>query len=181
MAISFLEKIFAPGSGKAAGARLYEAVVAQARRPGLYTDLGAPDTGEGRFEVYSLHVALLLLRLKSQGAAASAVSQVLFDRFVSGLDHGLREMGVGDLSVGKKMRKLGEAFYGRVRAYEDALAVLPERTVLDELLIRTVYAEAEAEGAQAAALGDYVVACRATLLAQEIGDLVSGRVEWPAI
>ena len=177
MASRLFEKIFAPGPAKAAGARLYESAVTQARRPALYTALHAPDTVEGRFEVYSLHVSLLLLRLKGQGPAAAAVSQVLFDQFVSGLDHGLRELGVGDLTVGKKMRKLGEAFYGRVRSYDEALAALPDRVALDAVLRRTALAEDAA--ADSGPLGDYAAACRDALAAQATEALSDGQVSWP--
>lgn len=178
MANTFLDRIFAPGPAKAAGARLYEAAVAQSRQPDLYLRLGAPDTIEGRFEVYSLHVALLLLRLKGQGAAAAAASQVLFDQFVSNLDHGLREIGVGDLTVGKKMRKLGEAFYGRVRSYEDALAALPDDAALKALIGRTILEGVE--GVDPAVLAAYAAACHDRLSTQETDALAGGAVAWPA-
>src|SRR5437868_7409072 len=121
-----LKNLFKPRPAQIAGRALYAAAVAQARTPGLYAELGAPDTPEGRFEVYSLHVYLLLERLKGQGPQAADTAQALFDTYVSSLDNSLRELGVGDTSVGKRMRKLGEAFYGRVNAYEKALAVLPD-------------------------------------------------------
>jgi len=170
--------MFAPSAAKAAGARLYEAVVAQARTPALYSGLGAPDTIEGRFELYSLHVALILMRLKGQGVAATAASQALFDRYVSGLDHGLREIGVGDLSVGKKMRKLGEAFYGRVLSYEEAVGHLPDNEALAAVIQRTVLAGDET--ADPRPLCAYVAACRAGLAAQATDDVAAGRVAWPA-
>ena len=178
MANTFLDRIFAPGPAKAAGARLYESAVARSRQPALYLGLGAPDTVEGRFEIYSLHVSLLLLRLKGQGAPAAAVSQVLFDRFVSSLDHSLRELGVGDLTVGKKMRKLGEAFYGRVRSYEDALAALPDTAALEAVLTRT--ALDGVEGADPAPLAAYAISCRSGLAAQSTETLAGGQVTWPA-
>src|SRR6187399_2406964 len=117
-----LKNLFKPRPAQTAGRALYAAAVAQARTPGLYAELGAPDTREGRFEIYSLHVYLLLERLKDQGPQAADTAQALFDTYLSALDHSLREMGVGDLSVGKRMRKLGEAFYGRIKGYETALA-----------------------------------------------------------
>src|SRR5689334_11229958 len=109
----FFRRLFRPGSAKAAGQRLYAAAVAKARAPALYAEMGAPDTPDGRFEVYTLHVLMMLERLRGEGRAAADASQSLFDAYLSGLDHGLRELAVGDLSVGKTMRKLGEAFYGR--------------------------------------------------------------------
>src|SRR5688572_17130211 len=96
-------KLFKPRAAEKAGRTLYVAVVEQARQPRLYTDLGAPDTMEGRFELYSLHVILLLDRLKRQGEQAAETAQALFDTYVQSLDDALREVGVGDTSVGKKM------------------------------------------------------------------------------
>lgn len=173
-----LKRLFPPHPTRDVGRVLYAAVVDQSRSPALYRGLGAPDTVEGRFEIYSLHVVLLLDRLKGEGGAAKAVSQALFDTYVKALDHALREMGVGDLSVGRKMRKLGEAFYGRAKSYQAAFAALPDETPLRDLLTRTVYAEAEAGGGQAPALCGYVTAQREHLAGQPLGDLLQGKVDW---
>ena len=173
-----LKRLFKPRPVQAAGQALYAQTVTQSRQPTLYADLGAPDTVEGRFELYSLHVYLILERLKGQGEAAADAAQSLFDTYVSALDHALREMGVGDMSVGKKMRKLGEAFYGRVASYEEALAALPDTAALDALLARTVY-----EGADATRLPDlraYVLKQRAALQSQSVDGLVAGQVAWAA-
>ena len=171
-----LKRLFKPRPAQLAGRALYARTVAQARTPALYADLGAPDTAEGRFEIYSLHVYLLLERLKGQGEQAAETAQALFDTYVSALDHALRELGVGDLSVGKRMRKLGEAFYGRINSYEEALAALPDPTRLEALLARTVYEGAEA--ANVPALAAYVVAQRSALAAQTLERLCAGEVEW---
>ncbi|MBU1377884.1 MAG: ubiquinol-cytochrome C reductase [Alphaproteobacteria bacterium] len=171
-----LKRLFKPRPAHAAGRELYARAVAQARVPGLYTELGAPDTVEGRFELYSLHTYLLLERLKDQGPQAAETGQVLFDTYLSGLDNGLRELGVGDTVVGKRMRKLGEAFYGRVHSYEAALAAMPDRTELEALVARTVYA-AQAES-KAAALADYLLAQRAVLAGQPLEAIVAGDVTW---
>jgi len=171
-----LQRLFKPRPTRAAAEALYAGMVAQARQPALYADLGAPDTAEGRFEIYSLHTYLILERLKGQGPQAADTAQVLFDTFLSGLDHGLRELGVGDLSVGKRMRKLGEAFYGRVHSYEAALAALPDTAELEVVLARTVYANAEA--AKAPALAAYMLNQRQALAAQELGRLNAGELAW---
>lgn len=171
-----LDRLFRPKAAQASGRALYAAVVEQARSPELYADLGAPDTIEGRFEVYSLHVVLLLDRLRGQSAQAADIAQALFDTYVQALDDALREMGVGDLSVGKKMRKLGEAFYGRARSYESALATLPDTADLEALLVRTVYAEADA--APAPRLASYVLKQRAALADASIDSLAAGSVPW---
>src|SRR5579872_1977646 len=174
-----LERLLRRRPDKAAGQRLYAAAVAQARAPELYAELGAPDTPDGRFEIYTLYVLLVLDRLRGHGPAAAAVSQALFDTYLSGLDHGLRELAVGDLSVGKTMRKLGEAFYGRAKALDAAIAALPDRAPLDGLLVRTVFGGAE--GADAAPLGDYLLAARAALGAASPASLLAGDISWPAV
>jgi len=172
-----LDRLFRPRPALAAGRALYVRCVEQSRAPALYAELGAPDTVEGRFEIYSLHVVLLLDRLRAQGEAAAEVSQGLFDTYVKSLDHALREMGVGDLSVGRKMRKLGEAFYGRCKSYEAAFQALPDEGPLQALVIRTVYAEADA--APAPRLVAYVLAQRAALAGQALDRLLAGEVDWP--
>lgn len=173
-----LDRLFRPRPALASGRSLYGHAVAQARVPALYSQLGAPDSVEGRFELYSLHVVLLLDRLRGHGEAAADASQALFDTYVKSLDHALREMGVGDLSVGRKMRKLGEAFYGRCKSYEAAFEALPDEGPLQALLARTVYADVDA--APARGLGAYVMSQRASLAAQPLEAIVGGEVAWAA-
>ncbi|OPY97178.1 ubiquinol-cytochrome C chaperone [Bradyrhizobium sacchari] len=99
---------------------IYGMIVTQAREPIFYRDLGVPDTVNGRFDLLLLHLWLLLRRLRTvQGA--TELSQALFDRFCEDMDDNLREMGVGDQAVPKRMRAFGEAFYGRVQAYDQAM------------------------------------------------------------
>ena len=157
------------------GHALYAAAVEQARDPVFYAALAAPDTANGRFELYSLHVILLLHRLKRRGDAAAAAAQVLFDVYVQALDNTLREQGVGDLSVPKKMRKLGEAFYGRVRAYD---AALEDPVELPALVRRTVYGDVDGP---ADGLAGYVLRARDALAAQPDEALIAGEVVWPAV
>jgi cytochrome b pre-mRNA-processing protein 3 len=171
-----LQRLFRPRPAKAVGLTLYRSAVEQARMPALYAELGAPDTVEGRFEVYSLHVVLLLSRLRGEGEQAAETSQALFDAYTNGLDDALREMGVGDLSVGKKMRKLGEAFFGRVKTYHAAFDHLPDTTELEAVLARTVYAETEA--VHAPALARYAVNQRAALGQAPLDRLLAGEVAW---
>lgn len=173
----FLQRLLRPGPARAAGERLYAATVAQARAPALYAQLGAPDTPDGRFEVYTLHVLLVLARLKGEGPPAAAASQALFDAYLSGLDHGLRELAVGDLSVGKTMRKLGEAFYGRGQALTTALAAAPDRAELEALLRRTVLGGGEGDTGP---LADYVLRAQTALAATPVERLLAGEIDWPA-
>ena len=173
-----LQRLFGQRPAKEKGAALYAVAVEQSRQPFLYADLGAPDTVEGRFEVYTLHVMLLLDRLRGQGAPAADISQALFDVYVSALDDALREMGVGDMAVGRKMRKLGEAFYGRAKSYEAALAALPDRKPLEDLVARTLLADAP--GAPTQPFAAYVEHQRAALAGQPLADLLDARVAWSA-
>jgi cytochrome b pre-mRNA-processing protein 3 len=172
----FLDRLFRPRPAKLAGAELYLKAAAQARRPALYTAMRTPDTREGRFELYTLHVILLLERLRGQGEAAAETSQATFDAYLRGLDDAFRELGVGDMSVGKKMKKLGQAFYGRLRSYDQAVATLPSRAELEALIGRTVGEEADAR-----ALADYLLTARDQLAAQPLDGLLTGNVAWPAL
>jgi cytochrome b pre-mRNA-processing protein 3 len=99
---------------------IYGMIVTQAREPLFYRDLGVPDTVNGRFDLLLLHLWMVLRRLKPVPDSAD-LSQALFDRFCEDMDANLREMGVGDLAVPKRMRAFGEAFYGRAAAYDLAL------------------------------------------------------------
>ncbi|WP_426615698.1 ubiquinol-cytochrome C chaperone family protein [Bradyrhizobium sp. McL0616] len=99
---------------------IYGMIVTQAREPIFYRDLGVPDTVNGRFDLLLLHLWLLLRRLRTTQGGVE-LSQALFDRFCEDMDDNLREMGVGDQTVPKRMRAFGEAFYGRVQAYDQAI------------------------------------------------------------
>lgn len=166
-----------PRPSEVAGQTMYAAAVMQARRPAFYTDLGVADSPNGRFELYSLHVILLLRRLKADGDRAAETAQALFDTYVTDLDNALREQGVGDLSMAKAMRKLGEAFYGRVRSYDEAFDALPDAESLHALLAKTVCAD----GGEAGALTRYAQATLDRLMGESESALLEGRIPWPEI
>ncbi len=174
-----LQRLFAPRPARTAGRALYLAASRQARQAVFYRSLAVADSVEGRFELYSLHVSLLVLRLKGHGPRAAETAQHLFDAYVKSLDDALREMGVSDVTVGKKMRKLGSAFYGRMRSYEEAVGALPETAPLEALLTRTVL-----EGRSPEAMGllaAYVSRAAETLARQPLKELLEGRVVWPEV
>jgi cytochrome b pre-mRNA-processing protein 3 len=104
---------------------IYGMIVTQAREPFFYRDLGVPDTVNGRFDLLVLHLWVVLRRLKSI-EGGMGLAQALFDRFCDDMDDNLREMGVGDLTVPKRMQAFGEAFYGRTAAYDLAVSAGPE-------------------------------------------------------
>ncbi len=104
------------------GFALYGHCVGAARQPRLYEACGVPDTAAGRFEMVCLHAGLLIRRIRRERTAeADALAQAVFDAMFSDMDVTLREMGVGDLSVGKKVKGLWEGFQGRAEAYGAAL------------------------------------------------------------
>lgn len=158
-----------------AGFLLYGRVVAAARAPRLYAELGVPDTTAGRFEMVCLHVALLIRRLRALSERrADELAQALFDAMFSDMDVTLREMGVGDLSVGKKVKALWEGFHGRAEAYAAALDAEDE-AALAAALARNVWAGAPPGPEAPAALAAHARALAARLAAEGFEGLTEGR------
>jgi cytochrome b pre-mRNA-processing protein 3 len=155
-------------------ASLYGTIVAQARAAPFYRNYGVPDTVNGRFELVVLHTVLVLRRLESEPAPVRRLGQGLFDRFCRDMDGSLREMGVGDLAVPAKMRKIGEAFYGRQAAYGAALGAT-DLALLTAALERNVFGAEPGTALGAGRLATYVRAA-AALLADQDGQAV-GRAE----
>ena len=172
------KRIFGRQRGEEEAFSLYRAVVAQARLPAFYLHGGVPDTVEGRFEMVSLHVFLVLRRLRGGGAEGRALGQRVFNVLFDDMDQTLREMGVGDLSVGKKIKALASSFYGRIGAYEDGLRADGD-AVLADAIARNVFGE-PAMTVRAAVLAGYVRRCDAVLAAQPAGDIVAGSVVFAA-
>jgi cytochrome b pre-mRNA-processing protein 3 len=158
-------------------ATLYGAIVAQARQAAFYRHHGVPDTANGRLEMIVLHAVLVVSRLEAEGASARRLGQALFDHFCSDMDANLREMGVGDMAVPRKMKAIAEAFYGRKRAYEAALAA-PGQGDLAAALARNVHA-APADPAAVEKLAAYVRETVRMLAAIEGTALQRGEVAFP--
>jgi cytochrome b pre-mRNA-processing protein 3 len=156
---------------------LYGAIVAQARHPVFYRDFGVPDTAEGRFEMIVLHVVLFVRRVRSEPDHIRALGQGVFDRFCADMDHNLREMGVGDLAVPKRMQGIGEAFYGRAQTYDRVLAG-KEPEALAATLARNVFAVDDLPGARR--LAAYVAAAERHLARQEGPGLAAGTLDFLA-
>ena len=171
-----LQRLFRPNPAKLAGEALYAAAARQARKPDFYAAGGVADTREGRFELYTLHVILLVERLKGETGLAAEARQNLFDRYVQGLDDAFRELGVGDTAVAKRVKALGQAFYGRLKAFEEAVAQ-SDPAALADLLTRTVL---EGRTETAADLTVYVTTARDALSRQSVPALLAGDVIWEA-
>src|SRR6185437_11182148 len=126
-----------------------------------------------RFELLALHTFLVLARLKAERAASAGFAQDLFDTMFADMDRGLREIGVGDLSVGRQVKRMAQGFYGRVAAYEKGLAT--NDGSLEEALRRNLYGTAAPAAWQLAAVADYVRRCAAMLGEQPAAALLAGR------
>ena len=162
------KSLFRPKPVERDALELYAKVVDQARQPVFYTDLGVADRIDARFEIYTLHVLLLYVRLRHEDERGAVLAQKLFDHYVSALDNVLRELGVGDVAVGKKMRKLGEALYGRMASYEKALSE-GDREALVVSIARNVYEVEDAPHANA--LADYTLASHQALSRQTMAEI----------
>jgi cytochrome b pre-mRNA-processing protein 3 len=171
-----LFSLFRERPEKTAATALYARIVEQSRRPEYYSRMGVPDTIDGRFDILLLNASLAMRRLTAAGDRGAKVSQSLFDLMFQDLDQSLREMGVGDLIVPKRIKEMGEAFYGRALAYDKALSAQDEAALMDALT-RNVYRGQHAPGV--GALADYAQRAYRTLAQQSAEDLCDGRVQFP--
>jgi cytochrome b pre-mRNA-processing protein 3 len=155
---------------------LYAAIVAQSRQAFLYADWGVPDTLTGRFDMVSLHLALVLRRLQAEGVRCRDFSQGLFDLFFKDMDRTLREMGVGDISVPKRIEKMGSLFYGLVEGLGQALDATGDATALEAFVVRDVLSdEAITHAPELAAYVRRLADRLATLPAET---LMAGELHW---
>lgn len=160
------------------GFELYGAAVAAARAPAYYAGGGVPDTTAGRFELISLHVAVLIRRLRRFGdKPAQELAQSIFDAMFSDMDVTLREMGVGDLGVGKRVKFLWEGFHGRAQAYAAALDA-GDMAGLEAALARNVWAGHPPPEGAPAALAARAFAMAATLEGQGFEGFAAGRADF---
>jgi cytochrome b pre-mRNA-processing protein 3 len=157
--------------------RVYRDLVKQARTPSFYRDLGVPDTPEGRFEMVGLHVALVVRRLRGAGAPGRALTQELVDLLFADVDEGLRHIGIGDLSMGKHVKRLAGYFYARLRALDEALDAVPVAP-LAPMLRTNVYHNASPGQHQLTALASYLLAADAALRVQPSARVLAGDIAW---
>lgn len=154
MISKFFRRLFRPRELEHRAHRLYADAVLQARQPFLYANLGVADTVDGRFDMIALHLFLLSDALRSAELVhAQLLRQILIDRMVIDMDQSLREMGVGDVSIGKKIQKMAYALNGRMERYDEAVGDAQKMT---QALLRNVYRSDEAMQKQAGKLSDYV-------------------------
>lgn len=158
---------------------LYTAIVAQARKSDFYRQFGVPDTLDGRFDMVLLHAFLVMRRLGRIQPDGTVLNQALFDLMFADMDNSLREIGVGDLSVGKKVKQMAQAFYGRIEAYEAGL-VADEPAVLKEALARNLYGTTTPPLQGIEAMAGYVRRADAVLTLQPETEIFFGKPAFPA-
>lgn len=165
---------------------LYIASVEQARRPGFYTGCGVADSLDGRFDLIVLHAFLVVRALRPLGPEGKRLSDLMFKIMMDDMDMNLREMGVGDLSVGKRVKTMARAFYGRAAAYDSAFDAEREAAAgdageagLEAALRRNVYGAHEPEASEIALLLRYVRGAEAELAGQPGEALLYGQVVFP--
>jgi cytochrome b pre-mRNA-processing protein 3 len=168
-----ISSFFRKDPAREAAEALYVGLVDQSRRPAFYEGFCVEDSPEGRFELLALHMYLVLRRLKGL-AEAREVSDRLVEVCFENLDDSLRELGIGDLQVGKKVRKMGEALYGRINASD---AAEQDETALGEAVARNVFRSADRN--RGAALANYLRRAGGALAEQSTGRLLTGVVKFP--
>ncbi|MFM8679153.1 MAG: ubiquinol-cytochrome C chaperone family protein [Alphaproteobacteria bacterium] len=151
---------------------LYAALVAQARRPEPFVELGVPDSLDGRFDALCLHMFLLVRRLARDGARGAGLARGLYDSMFADMDRTLREMGVGDLGIGKRVTQMAEGLMGRIKAYGDGLDAGQEQLLA--AIGRNLFAgSAAVEPRALERVASYLRASEAALAAQDIDALLS--------
>ncbi len=155
---------------------LYLQVVEQARTPAFYTDFGVADTVDGRFDMVTLHMFLLQHRLKHEAAPAAELAEALMTVMASDMDRSLREMGVGDYSVGKRLKQMMGAFYGRAAAYENGLEA--GGAELTMAVSRNVFREAGPASDACRGLATYIREQADQLASQQADRLLAGEVRF---
>ena len=159
--------------------KVYCEIVAQARQPAFYSALLVPDTVDGRFDMIIAHAVLFFRRLRNENAEVSEFSQNVFDLFFHDMDASLREMGVSDTRVPKKIKAMGEAFYGRADAYIPAIDADDDKA-LAAALGRNIYTDTKEPVAQLR-LARYLIAAARNLENLSTKDLVGAAISWPGI
>ncbi len=156
---------------------LYSSILIQARLPVFYTDFGVQDTIDGRFDMIVLHAHIVFDRLKDGTTKEQEIAQAVFDLMFADLDQNLREMGVGDVGVSKRIKVMAEAFYGRANAYANGMRE-QDNSVLTNALRRNLYRNSVAIDYQILGISSYMRNQVAHLKSQELSELIQGNVSF---
>jgi cytochrome b pre-mRNA-processing protein 3 len=155
---------------------LYGAMVAKARDPAFYATLAVPDTVNGRFDMLVIHAMLVLRRLRDGGPGTQKTGEALLELLFRDMDQSLREMGVGDMGIGKHIKRMAKAFYGRAAEYEAGLDGASD--ALNRALKENIYRKAAgADDAVLNGMADYLRRANAHLSTQNAMDIDRGSVD----
>jgi len=173
--LASLKSLFSPSAATKQAHAAYERIVAQSRQPVFYKDWQVEDSLDGRFDMISLHLSLILMRLESELAQpdVEAFYRALTELFFADMDRSLREMGASDTGVGIRVKNMAQAFYGRKKAYQETMN---DETALGEVLRRNVYRLKTVRDEAVASLAAYMGRNRAALSAQPVDALMMGVV-----
>lgn len=161
---------------KATVHRLYETLVERARAPVFYRAFRVADTIDGRFDLLTLHAFLVMEALRDKGQAGAALGEALATTIFTGFEEALRDLGVGDLGLSRRIKAMANAFYGRLEAYESA-AVTQE--ALAAAILRNIYRGENLYAGEAAGLAKYMTDARARLATKEAKDsLLNGDLDY---
>ena len=164
--------------------QIYGSIVTQARSKAFYTDYGIADSPTGRFDMLTVHMILVLIRLQSEAEKSREISQLLSETFVRDMDHSLREMGIGDLSVAKRVRRMNNALLGQLRLYAtlideaeaEPLAAALERNINT---VETTEASDASHPDQAMKLSRYMRMGHKRIAEQAYDNIIAGEIAFP--
>jgi cytochrome b pre-mRNA-processing protein 3 len=172
------KSIFKSSNDKLIAYSVYTKLVEQSRTPIFYTDLGVADTLDGRFDMIVLHIFLFLRRLERAGKKSEKIRQLIMEAVIADMDRAIRELGVGDMGVGKQVKKLGAGLLGRVEAYGKAFDAENREDEIDAALIRNLYRDTECD--TCSKVREYMINLDDWLSKQEVEDLMSEEITLPA-
>ncbi len=162
-------------ASRKAAKRLFQFIMQRSREPIFFAELAVPDTFSGRFEMIALHNGLLINRVKDEGKYGHYLAQALFDEMFLNMEIACRQVGIGDLSVPKQIKKMMKALQGRALTYDQAA----ETGVLPDALAKNLYATVERPSDTVLTqMSDYVLACRKDLEVQNLADMLNGQLSF---
>ena len=171
-----LRRFHKPDPDLKAACLLYDAITKRAREPVFYTRFRVPDTIDGRFDLLVLHVFLVMDSLKEEGGKSSAIATHLATIIFAGFEDALRDLGVSDIGLSRRIKAMANAFYGRVEVYAAAKNSAP---LLAAALLRNLYRADESKSREARNMADYAIAASRHLESRDSGTtLVHGEADF---
>jgi cytochrome b pre-mRNA-processing protein 3 len=172
-AVKLFKNLLGRGDERDGVRPLYNAIIAEARQTRWYDPGGVADTIDGRFEMVTVILALVLIRMEALGVAAQRPSTLVTEVFVQDMDGQLRELGIGDIIVGKHIGKMMSALGGRLGAYRAAFGA---DAPVGAALVRNLYRGEEPSATSLAATEQGLISLRAQLAGATLADLLGGRL-----